>query len=224
MKIAQVDHAGQNLSVQRLNTPYVSEIKSGIAFWLTAVLLFGIFSGLSVGYNAWLRHMGSTAPNDLMSLDIFLLWAVLIALVIIVNLCPSFLDMASPRLFCFDQENNAFWVDGKNVSSLDRISLRLQDGWGTTRRAFRLVVLAEGKVYVLAQTQRFTSATLNHTEYYYLGRTEGRAAKYRFFRWASYEGQNTGFSKDWPGYTEIFALYEDLFEFIESRQPENTPV
>ena len=216
MKIAEIERENQALYVHRLNTAYIADIKSSIVLWMSTVLFFSILGGLSVAFNTWLRHMGNTPPSNFLSLGNLLELVALSAFVMAVNCFPSVASLSSPQLFCFDQANHAFFVDGKKVSNLDKITLRLQDGWGPSRRAFRLVVSAGGRDYVLAQTQRITTSIMAGKEYSYIAVDEGRQGKYQLRRWADYKGQSTGFSKDWPGYAEIFLLYADLLEYIST--------
>jgi hypothetical protein len=210
MALTIVENDARTLRVHRLNTPYIADIKSGIAAWLGSWIFFGVFDLLTIGLSRW---VGSNQIQPFLSAGLFLLWESLLALAVAANLIPDFIGLLSPREFIFDKDRNAFSVEGNKVGFLDTLSIRLQDAFGPSRRAFRIVLSIRGRNYVIAQTQRFTMATFAHKEYTDDAVTEGLQRRYWFNQWADYRGEKTGFSMDWPEYKEIFALYEKLKQF-----------
>lgn len=137
----------------------------------------------------------------------------LAALIILVNLAEDF-RLLSPQTFDFDRQEKMFFVDGRKAGRLDTLSLRLQDGFGPSRRAFRIVVTAWENDYVVAQTRRVKMGADVQKEYPDVAVSESRQRRYWFHQWADYAGAKTGFSRDWPDYQEIFALYAELTKFL----------
>ena len=216
MKLAVVQENGRNLSIRRMNTPYIADIKSSIGTWFIFLAFFGSFDLLSVTFNHWLRRMGSTPPNFFLTANELALLLAFAAFAGSMNLIPDFIGLLSPQEFNFDQDQNIFSVDSRKVAALDGLSIFLQDSFGPSRRAFRLVVTVRGTNYVIAQTQRITNATFFGKEYSYIVTSEGQQSKYWFNQWANYAGAKTGFSPEWPEYQEIFHLYAQLNAFVKA--------
>jgi len=214
MSLAIVMNNGQSLHIRRLNTSYIADIKSGGGLWLAPLIIFVGLHFLSVAFNEWLRRTGSIPPGPFMPISALLPFAVMMAFGMAVYLADDFIGLFSPQTFDFDRDQNAFFANGKKIGDLDRLSLRLQDGLGPSRRAFRIVVTAGEKNYIIAQTRRITMSTLAQKEYPSVATSEGLQRKYWFHRWADYTGAIAGFSSKWPDYQEIFALYAELKIFI----------
>lgn len=214
MTLATIKKKDKSLHVRRLNTPYIADIKSGVGLWLAPLVLLGSLHFLSVAFNEMLRRSGSIPPNSFVSLSDLLPFAVIMACAMAIYLADDFIGLLSPQTFDFDQGQNAFFVDGRKVRDLDSIFLHLQDGFGPSRRAFRIVVTAGGRNYIIAQTRRITMSTLAQKEYPNVASGEGLKRKYWFHRWADYTGTETGFSLKWPDYQEIFSLYAELSKFV----------
>lgn len=214
--LVTVQSDDQSLHVRRLNTSYIADIKSGVGLWLAFLIFFAGLHFLSVAFNEWLRRIGSTPPNPFMPISALLPFAVIMAFAIAIYLADAFIGLSSPQRFDFDRDRNAFLVEGRKVSPLDTLSLHLQDGLGPSRRAFRILVTAGERNYIIAQTQRITMATLAQKEYPNVASGEGLQRKYWFHQWGDYTGAKTGFSLEWPGYREIFALYDELSGFISA--------
>ncbi len=139
------------------------------------------------------------------------------AVVIAVNLLPDS-DLLYSQNFTFDVEKNAFSVNGSYVTGLDKITVHLQDGFGPSRRALRIAVTAWGRSYVIAQTPRFTAATLVGKEYSSVATSEGMQKKHWFNQWADCTGAKTGFSSKWLEYQEVFVLYSEIMQLINVAQ------
>ncbi len=216
MILATVQNNNKCLHIRRLNTSYVADIKNGVGLWLAFSIFFAGLHFMSVAFNEWLRQTGSIPPNQFMRVADVLYLTVFMAIVMSVYLADDFIGLFSPQMFDFDRDHNTFLVEGKKVSDIDTLSLRLQDGLGPSRRAFRIVVTVGEKNYIIAQTQRITISTLIQREYPSGASGEGLQRKYWFHQWSDYTGVKTGFSLEWPGYREIFALYAELEKWSES--------
>ncbi len=143
MKLAIAENSGAGLQVRRLNTAYIADIKNGVKFWLYSLIFFGGFHFLTVGFNKVLQWANS-APIHVFPSEVQMLLLVgASAVVIAVNLLPDS-DLLYSQNFTFDVEKNAFSVNGRYVTGLDKITVHLQDGFGPSRRALRIAVTAWG--------------------------------------------------------------------------------
>ena len=215
MKLAILEHSVNGLQVLRLNTAYIADLKHGVKFWAISVIFFGAFHFLTVALNIILRYANSAAISVFPSVTQMLLLGAAAALIVAVNLLPDS-GLLYSETFSFDWEKNAFSVNNRAVTGLDKITVHLQDGFGPSRRAFRIIVTAWGKSHVVAQTPRFTVATLVGMEYPSVVTSEGMQKKYSFNQWADYAGAKTGFSSKWPEYQEVFALHDELAKLVNT--------
>ena len=219
MKLADVENTGRILCIRRLNTSCIADIQSNVKTWLMSAFFFSAMYLLSLGLNELLKWSGSTPLNPFLGPNGLLEIAALSAVAIVLGNRID-LSLLHPQVFRFDRDKNAFSADDRFVSRLDKIAVRLQDGFGPSRRAFRLIVTDWETDYVVAQTQRYTTATFFGKEYSYIVTSEGNQQKYWFRRWADYAGAKTGFSSGWLDYKEIFALHTELAQFVEDAQRE----
>lgn len=217
MPIAQVEQNDARLRVVRLNQPFIADIKCYVRFWLGCLGVFIGMGALAFAIDASVRQGGVAAP-----LPNFLSWhsitwfAGVTGAIMLIELIPDFIGLQSPRVFDFDKNRNSLRIDNRPVGSLDSLTIRLQDSIGPSRRAFRLVAMRYGVPYVIAQTQRITVGTVTGKEFGVLASQEARQSKYRLGRWADYEGATTGYDPAWPEYREIFALRDQVEEFLEA--------
>lgn len=213
MKLVALDNKDDVITLRRLNSAYLADLKSGFKFWLFCLLFFTILHFLSVAFSEFLQRVGSVPTNIFPTVRQAIFLGLSSAFVIICNLAFDS-GLIYSETFILDRSTNAFCVNGRRVDSMDNISVHIQDGFGPSRRAFRIVVTAREKLYVVAQTPRFTSATLYGKEYPSVATSEGMQQKHWFKQWADYTGARTGFSSEWPEYREIFALYSELKDFV----------
>lgn len=217
MRLATVEDSGSILRIHRLNASCIADIQNNIKIWVISLLFFSGAYLLSLALNELLKWTGSRPLNPFLTPAQLFQIAALSAIVITFGNKVD-LSLLSPQVFTFDQDKNIFSVDSRFVSRLDKLSVHLQDSFGPSRRAFRLIVTDWGKDYVIAQTQRYTTATFFGKEYSYIVTSEGSQQKYWFRRWANYNGAKTGFDPGWPDYQEIFALHTELKNFINTYQ------
>lgn len=176
--------------------------------------MFISFDLVIAALNIFLSREGAAPLSPFLPFNMLFLWACLAALVGLANLMPDFLGLQSPRLFDFDISRNAFSVDNRQVGALDMLDVRLQDRFGPSRRAFRIVVISRRRRYLVAQTHRITIAVLSNKEFPLTTAGESLQTKYWFLKWADYDGAKTGFDPAWPDYREIFALHDQINEYI----------
>lgn len=226
--LATIESDDDALQVRRSNGPYRADIRAGVGLWGGMVVFFCGIDLASYALIWGLHRMGGAPLSPFLPPNQLLLFVSLMAAAVLVNLIPVFAGLRSPQVFTFDAGHNAFLVEGRVVGRFDHLRLLLQDSFGPSRRALRLIVRAGGTDYVIAHTQRFTTATLSGKEYPSVAAGEGLQRRYWFNQWADYTGAKTGFSREWPEYREIFALYAELKEFVEVPEIEasypNSPI
>ncbi len=223
MMLASIENINGVLIFQRSNDSNIKDIKGGVEIWFVSVAFFGGLGLAGYALNLLLRQVGDPPMSPFLTPGTFLLLISLFGLAVLLNLVPSVVGLTAPRAFTLDAGRNAFLVEGRSAGRLDRLRIVLQDGFGPSRRAFRVVARVDGRDHVLAHTQRFTAATFAGREYPSAATQEGLRRKYWCNRWADYEGGKTGYDPAWPEYRELFALYEQLTNYTEAFET-TTPV
>ncbi len=210
LRLATITQSDGVLHLRKLNDAYIADLKHGLGFWLTALLLLSVFgAGVQIIRVVARRPDGTYTLSPFLTLDQALLFALLGALVVLVNLIQDFRGLLSPHQFTFDESRNVFLVEGKAEGSLTGLRLALEDSFGTTYRIFRVTVtLEDGQKFVLAQTPMFAPAYPMRYDYEPAGLMAIK--KHGNWKWAEYQGATTGFNKSWPEYRQLFSLYQEL--------------
>lgn len=217
MILATVKIEGNNLWVRRENATYFADIRAAAGLWCG---LFGGLAGfdLAIEMFFWMQSRIdniNVPASPFLTLHQLLLLAMLEGAMVLANLIPVFAGLRSPKVFTFDGNRDSFLVEGHVAGQLDNLHILIQDSFGPSRRAFRITARVLGKDYVLAHTQRFTTAILFGKEYPQVATQEGLQRQYWFNRWADYEGDKTGFDPTWPEYREIFDIYKQLTNHLQ---------
>lgn len=203
------------LHVRRSNSPYLADIQGATGIWCGFVVFFSVI-GIAGEALFWVQHRVDDLPMPIFRPPYELLLLVtLLAAMLLVNLIPTFVGLRAPQTFTLDAGGNTFSVEGHIVASLDHVHVAMQDSFGPSRRAFRIVARVLGQEYVIAHTQRLTTATLYQKEYPGVTTQESLQRRYWFNGWADYQGEKTGFDPAWPEYREVFSLYEQLTNYME---------
>ncbi len=215
--LTTIENDGDVLQVRRSNSPYVADIRGAAGIWCGFVVFFSVI-GIAGEALFWVQHRVDDLPMPVFRPPYELLILVtLLAVIQLINLIPIFIGLRSPRVFTLDAGGNAFWVEGQFIASLDHVRVVMQDSFGPSRRALRIVARVLGKEYIIAHTQRLTTATLFQKEYPGVTTQESLQRRYWFNRWADYQGEKTGFDPAWPEYREVFSLYKQLTDYVETK-------
>ncbi len=216
LMLAKVDISNGSIQVYRLNAAHLADIKAGVLLWVGSAVFFGglMFAGNLL--NLMTRQARKPPMFNFPSINDFWLLELLCAAAILINLLPALSGLRSPKAFVLDHSKNELLVEGQTVGRLSEFSITMQSSFGWTRRAFRLVLSAAGKSYVIAHTQKFTIAALNGSEYALDVLTEDLQGRNRFDKWRVYAGETTGFDRRWPEYQEIVRLYDTLIDFMST--------
>lgn len=213
--LAAVESGGDVLQVRRSNSPYVADIRGAASLWCWSLVFFSVVA-LANEALIWVQRQVGDSPVLVFTRPVdVLIMETLLAVILLVSLMPIFVGLRAPQTFTLDAGRNTFLVEGQTVGTLDHVRVVMQDNFGPSRRAFRIVARVLGQEYVVAHTQRLTTATLYQKEYPGVTTQESRQRRYWFNRWADYQGEKTGFDPAWPEYRDIFSLYKQLTDCVE---------